>query len=314
MKGYRIGFAAVALALSLGLLLSPMTAVAKKHKKRQGVVQVITATASTPITAGGLIEATATCPAGTTAIGGGFNLPLPADMSLWNPLDNERVGSTQWRAAGIAIPGSGGKLTLTTEAYCAKLRGIVTAVPAVATVTLASPDVTSIAPCPSGTQLLSGGFNEVTPPMSGAAVNYRSAPAGNGWTAAYKRLGSSTSSTVTTTAYCFTPAKTKRKKGKKASVAKKRKPPFQNPRPLQVITTNAAMTTTTLATTSFSSTPCLGKRRIISGGYSAPALTTTSSPSFNAAHIAPVIWNVSAEQFADPPVSPSTITSYADCA
>jgi hypothetical protein len=315
MRGYRIGFAAVALALSLGLVLSPVSASAKrKHKKRQGVVQVITATASTSVTAAAVPEATATCPAGTTAIGGGINLPLPAD-SLWSPLDSERVGSSQWRASGSAIPGTGSTLTLTVEVYCAKLRGVVTDVPAVNTATTpASPDVSSIAACPQGTQLLSGGFSEQTPPSSGGAVSYRSAPAGNGWSASYKRSGPSGSSTVTTTAYCFTPAKQKQKKGKKAGVAKKRKPRFQNPRPLQVIAANAAFTTTTQATTSFFTTPCPGKRRIISGGFSGPQPTTATSASFNAAHIAPVVWNVSAQQFADPPASPSTITAYADCA
>jgi hypothetical protein len=115
---------------------------------------------------------------------------------------------------------------------------------------------------------------------------------------------------VTTTAYCFMPAKAKHK-GHKATAAKKHAPRFQQPRPLTVITAGAGLTPLTQATTSVNTAPCPPKRRVISGGFSAPLPAGSSWASFNGAHYAPVIWNVSAQQFG---TAATPLVAYEDCA
>ena len=100
-------------------------------------------------------SATATCPEGRRAIGGGFG----TDGSVIT-LTSKRSGAGGWKVLGVNIPdlgGGSGPASLTAYAYC-KSPGpkLVTASK---DTTLSSDFVTTTVPCPNGGRALSGGFD-----------------------------------------------------------------------------------------------------------------------------------------------------------
>jgi hypothetical protein len=304
------------------VMAAPTSALGKKKKKSsQGIVKVLTGTAATSTAVSTTVEATASCPAGTTALGGGFDVTGTSDTNWFTPTDSARVGETQWRAAGNTTLGTPGTMALTAEVYCAKVRGTVSTALTSTALGGANPDVLLGASCPDGTQLLSGGVVTHIPPMGGAGIPYRSSPTSRDWIVAVRFAGpSGTAGSVDALAYCLTPAKQKKKKkgkkGKKASVAKKKKkkPPFQNPRPLSIVTATGALSSTPLAISTVAVPACPGKTRVISGGYSSPVPSATAFAAYSSNHRTATGWSTAAMQFSDPPAEAAPLTAYAGCA
>ncbi len=162
----------------------------KKGKKKRKVLRISEVSAAGELSSGsgGQSTATATCPAGTQALGGGFS-STPAPVLTGSPsfpvfFANYKSSPTSWLAA---FTNSGSpQRTVTSYAYCAsglKLTDLSAAstVPAssmagIESTTLASPN------CPKGKSLLGGGFNSSAPgPMGPLPILTGSAAAGPSW-------------------------------------------------------------------------------------------------------------------------------------
>ena len=99
----------VALLLGCALLLLPASpALAKKkHKpKKLGPVVTATATGNTVSSLGNVSTATATCPSGKQAVGGGFSVPLTSAKSLF-VTSSFRSAPNAWTIAARDVDGLG---------------------------------------------------------------------------------------------------------------------------------------------------------------------------------------------------------------
>lgn len=195
--------------LVLGLAASPGIA-KKKGKKKQKLGPVVTVTATSPTTSttGDRVTATATCPPGKKAFGGGFSA-TPSDQSLIFPDESHRGAPNTWIAGGSYFgfnPGSP-PLGITSIVHCRKLKKtpaeVTISVPVIAQ-TNTTP-ATAIARCQGKKQkLISGGFL-YTPPANGnvaQALVYENEPVGKDWHASVQNSGSSPARTLTGYAYC----------------------------------------------------------------------------------------------------------------
>jgi hypothetical protein len=303
-RAFVIGMALIGV---LGLSLAP--AAAAKKKKRAKSVQVVTASNSSSATTLAPISATATCPPGTRALSGGFNYAKStSDLGLGLAVESVRVGETQWRVSGKAGT-VGSPITLTTDVYCAKLRGTLSE--ASQTVTLppfAGDRVTGTATCPAGTRLLSGGYYAPSDDTDNRVLR-SSAVGSTGWSVEVER-GShpiappQPTSPVTVSAYCFQPAKVKGKR------KKRRRPP--SPRPLTLVSAVAPLTTTQYEIGSVPTAPCSGRLRGISGGFALPSAPVDDYSYAEGARFVNGVWTVSALQ-ADSAAKGSPLTALEYC-
>jgi hypothetical protein len=158
----------VALLLGCALLLLPASpALAKKkHKpKKLGPVVTATATGNTVSSLGNVSTATATCPSGKQAVGGGFSVPLSPSKALF-VTSSFRSAPNAWT---VAARESKGSAAATAFAYCRNANRSITDVTASGNVPSGGAQVGSAsASCPAGTQLISGGFEVI----NGASGNY----------------------------------------------------------------------------------------------------------------------------------------------
>jgi hypothetical protein len=140
------------------LLVLPTPALAKKkHKKpvKLGPVVTATATGNTVSATGAISTATATCPAGKQAVGGGFSAPLTTTNTLF-VTSSFRSAPNAWTVAAINSKGTG---AATAFVYCRKAGVPVMDVTATGTVPGGEGQVGDArASCPAGTRLISGGF------------------------------------------------------------------------------------------------------------------------------------------------------------
>ncbi len=119
------------------------------------------------------IAVTATCPAGTTLVSGGYSLTLASPTQLVTISADYPSAANAWTATELN-PQSGGAITLTTYAYCAQATPPITT--SIATATASGGN--AVAACPSGTVLTSGGFKQ---DANGANVIAASYPVANTW-------------------------------------------------------------------------------------------------------------------------------------
>lgn len=197
----------VCLGLLLGLSASP--SLAKKKKQKLGPVATVTAASPTTSTTGAKVTATATCPPGKKAFGGGF-ATTPSNQALIFPEESHRGAPNTWIAGGsyfgIAGPGSP-PLGITSIVHCRKLKKtpqeVTISVPVIA-MTNTTPAI-AIARCQGKKQkLISGGFL-YTPSANGnihQALVYENEPVGRDWHASVQNSGNSPARTLTGYAYC----------------------------------------------------------------------------------------------------------------
>lgn len=119
------------------------------------------------------LSATATCPAGTKLVGGGYHLQPTSNSQLIFVRASYPSAADAWTVIE-SNPQSGGQVTLTAAAICLTASFPVTTT--IATGTAADGEGT--ANCPANTTLTGGGFKQDAP---GANVIDRSAPSGSGW-------------------------------------------------------------------------------------------------------------------------------------
>lgn len=122
------------------------------------------------------MSATATCPQGTTLVGGGYHLQLANNEQFIYIRSDYPSAANAWTVTE-SNPQSGGAVTLTTYAYCLTTTNVTLTV----TTTSASspPNGMGVATCPGGTALVGGGFKQ--PALIGSGWVNASYPANNGW-------------------------------------------------------------------------------------------------------------------------------------
>lgn len=154
---------------------------------------------------GSTASATAKCPGGTRAAGGGFNAPS-SSTAVGIVYESVKVGQSAWRASvQLLEPGDPASLTLTTYAYCRKH------VPRTGSSAVTVPThgniqngPTASAACPAGQVALAGGFH-MPPPLISPLVTdlfFDSMRSGtSGWNARVF-TGPAGPSSITSEAYC----------------------------------------------------------------------------------------------------------------
>jgi hypothetical protein len=152
------------LTCCLALVFAAPPASAKKHKKPTGLGPVVTATASGPsVTAPGTAsEATATCPSGHQAVGGGFSAPFTRTGALV-VTESYRSSRRAWHVSAVLVSGAG---AATAYAYCRDRTVPVADVAETGTLAGGSGQSKLVeADCAPNTVAISGGFKMTSGPL-----------------------------------------------------------------------------------------------------------------------------------------------------
>jgi hypothetical protein len=178
----------------------------KKKQKTLRITEVSASGASAP-TSGAQAEATASCPPGTQALGGGFSSSPAPDLSAHASFPyfwaDYRTSPTSWRAAYSNI-GTIAR-TVTTYADCAaglnisETNGSAT-LPASGTTVSGATALTP--PCPTGKALLGGGFNDTPASMTSALALLKGSSADNGSWGVAALNGAAVGGTLGSFGYC----------------------------------------------------------------------------------------------------------------
>lgn len=193
----------IALCLLVALPAAPALA-KKKHKKipKLGGVVTLRVTGNTATTDGAESTATAVCPAGKQAVGGGFESPLVNNSALVVH-SSYRSAPNAWTVAGQVADGSG---AVTAEVFCRNASaGSVTDVTSTSVLSTSGELKTLTPTCPTGTRLIGGAFQSTVPPAGDAVVfpqvNQATAPSTWTVTGIENQDGAIT---LTAHAYCMT--------------------------------------------------------------------------------------------------------------
>jgi hypothetical protein len=281
--------------LALALAVSPATAKKKKKKPPFGPVATVTATGNTA-PEGQVSTATATCPAGQVAVGGGFSTPPLSNDTRIYVIQSFRSTPNSWVAAGFVGDGAA---AVTADAYCRVARRPITEVTATATVS--GPTAATAAPtCPAGASVIGGGFSVTRGPSVGAfAVPQSNLSTGPGVWSVTAINNIPVAQTLTAYAYCTTkikapvlvsqqvtatlpelgavtattpacPVPSVKGKGKKASSTKKRKK-----KPRKLLSGGGFSSPPGSAT---SAVPVYAESRIAGGSWRATAQNVNNDP------------------------------------
>jgi hypothetical protein len=153
------------LCLFLALPVAPALA---KSKKVTGLGPVLTAYEVGNVATSDNLESTATasCPAGKQAVGGGFAAPLDPGSALVVH-DSYRSSPTTWTVSGTLVDGRG---FVSAYAYCRNRKGHPITDVSASTSFNDSGEIQTLTPsCPSG-KLIGGGFQATTVPGDEAVV------------------------------------------------------------------------------------------------------------------------------------------------
>jgi hypothetical protein len=175
-----------------------------QQKPPKAGVGIATASATGP---GAIASATATCPRGSRAIGGGFRAPSSIAV-IGVPFESVKVGQRSWRASMQLLDiGSPSTLALTVQVNCrAKAPSTRTASATVPTDGSSKVGPTATAACPGNRRVVAGGFTMPPPLINLMATSlvFDSHRAGaRAWTTRVA-TGAAAPSTITTEAYCTT--------------------------------------------------------------------------------------------------------------
>lgn len=139
------------------------------------VLQVTNSTSGSDATAADM-SATATCPQGSTLVGGGYHIQPGNDQQILFVRSTYPSAADAWTVTE-ANPQSGGFVGLDVFAYCATASNV--------TFTVTTPSVKAAASgkgaasCPAGSTLIGGGFEQ--PTLTGSGRVMASYPANNAW-------------------------------------------------------------------------------------------------------------------------------------
>lgn len=190
--------------LACGILaLAASPALARKVKKRAGLGPVSTVKAIGPtVSTGSTSTATATCPSGKQAAGGGFSAPFDATSSLV-VTDSFRSSTRSWTVIGVPEAGSSGAATA--YAYCRQTTKTIMDVGGTGVVgNYMFGGGTAQATCPVDSSLIGGGFESTKGVLTGPvqiAIPEASFPTPGAWTV--EALNNSTpAQTIVAHAYC----------------------------------------------------------------------------------------------------------------
>jgi opacity protein-like surface antigen len=288
MLGPRRKLVLILAALAVAMLAFAGAADAKKkHKKKPKLGPIVTATATaTGSTAGQIFTATATCPVGTNAVGGGFSSPpvTPSSDNAGIATASHKVGANQWTASEQYL-GDPGAVVLTTYVYCRRGAPVTTPVSTATPLPQSSTSppfnpTASNASCPAGQVQLSGG-STIDAAIGGGGIEVLliSSNRVNPLTWQATALAVASGHTLTTQADCAAqPRKKKKKKKSSAVVAKKKKKKAKRlVTPAEVIgdvASNAPVTSATAAAT------CPPGSSPVNGGFSQPGALSGPSPFF----------------------------------
>ena len=196
----------VAVVLALAALAQAAAAKQGPHRASPSSAGVEVGVASAQATGdGSTASATASCPHGTKAAGGGFDAPSSADV-IALVYESVKVGHGSWRASvQLFDPGESNTVTLTTFVYCrAHFPNTRTSTDTVPTTGELQVGPTASAQCPPGESATAGGFH-MPPPLGEVSVtdlffdSLRSGP--SAWDARVA-TGPAGPSTVTSEVYC----------------------------------------------------------------------------------------------------------------
>jgi hypothetical protein len=193
----------VSFCLLMMLPAAPALAKKKHKKKSAGLGPVVTVTAvGNPASTAQDSTATASCPTGKEALGGGFSAPFAPGGTLVVH-SSYRSSPQSWTTAAWAAGGTG---SVTSYAYCRNVpRNPVSDVAQSVDFPSSGVARTLTPTCPSGTQLIGGGFQSTTGPAAGDfAILQVNAPgaASESW-AVTGLQNTSAAQSLTAHAYCL---------------------------------------------------------------------------------------------------------------
>jgi len=255
------------LALCAVLALAVTPAEAKKKHKKPSLGPVVTATAvgNTASGPGSISIATAFCPIGLQAVGGGYSAPFVTNSRV-AVLDSFR-GPTSWTVDGIvnAFPGA-----VTSFVYCRRNIRTITDLAGRAPVPGTNgANATASASCPPGTQLIGGGFESThgPDPLEFLIATTDMSVTPGAWSVTAFNNGHTTAQTLTAHAYCMSGIRAPRILSSSVSPA---------------VAPLGSATATTAACPKAKKTKKKHKkkpaRRLSAGGFSTPPPTSTSNP------------------------------------
>lgn len=272
------------------LAVSAAPAMAKKHgKRKKGLGAVVTKTATaTGSTDGQVVSATATCPKGKQAFGGGYSFTPESKVTVYI-FESVRSGKRTWRVSGtydrFAVPPPFPAETLSVSVYCRSLAKPISDRSAAVTVPATAPfRASTSAACPtSAGKLLAGGFSLAPAPTGNLdyATVRSSLASGTGWAVTGAVDNSATARTLTAHAYCA--------KGLKAPA---------------IVSAAASSPVGVKQTVSGSSPACPGKRRMSAGGFDIAG--TMLVPTQTESRIVGPAWKASFQNFGIPTTFPIT--------
>lgn len=255
----RMGCIAVA-ALLVAAPIAAGPAAAKKKKKKPTAVVTRSATASVS-GMGAIATATPLCPKKTRALSGGFLLspPTAGFGNFGLVYESQKAGQNGWRvSAQNADPGPPQTLTLTAFAYCRK------GAPSNKTVTVTAPKPANlqvgpaVAPtCAGKPGAMSGGFL-TGPPLVGTAATSIVIDSARTTAKTWQSniiSGAAAADTIAGYAYCA--------EGKLPAA----------------LTTTSEPNTVASSITTVTAT-CVGKRKVVGGGFGQPAANITTNGYF----------------------------------
>lgn len=193
------------LCLCAVLVFGATPALAKKKKKpaKLGPVSTVTAAGNTVSGASAASTATATCPAGKVAVGGGFSSVRDDVSTTAFPTESYRNGTQSWTVTAVIGGSVSFSGSVNAIAYCRSANRAISDVTATGS---SAPSgfapASASATCPGGQQLVAGGFQSTYSPAFFLLISQNSSPQPGIWSVAGANING-TSRTITAHAYCM---------------------------------------------------------------------------------------------------------------